>query len=353
MGEKPAEGDSRAGATSLVEGLRRYEAGDYAGAMEQWRPLAQIGNGDALFNLGQLYRLGQGVAVDLAMAESFYAQAAKAGHVTAEANLATIYYFNAATRERRGQAIRLWRSAASHGDAPSQYMMAVLHFNGEGVPQDLVQAYAWLLLSIEQGFDEARAAEPTIRPTLTGNELNQAQLLMTGLLAPPAATITLPLPKEVGREKADTEEADTEEGETEPEPEADNPVPPEESQAEEPQAEEAASPVAPADSANSPVSESTPVAPDRGDYRSLAGRWSVQLGFFREVANARTHRRDVERRAGEIVGGLWWDLQDIRPRDDGSTFTKLLIGPFNGQIAASGFCDAVKARGLDCFVVAP
>ncbi len=50
-------------------GVRAWEAGNHAEAVRQWRPAAERGNVDALFNLGHAYRLGRGVPQNLATAQ--------------------------------------------------------------------------------------------------------------------------------------------------------------------------------------------------------------------------------------------------------------------------------------------
>jgi TPR repeat protein len=45
------------------EGMTAYEAGNFAGALEAWRPLAAQGHTEAQFNLGYLHARGEGVKV--------------------------------------------------------------------------------------------------------------------------------------------------------------------------------------------------------------------------------------------------------------------------------------------------
>jgi uncharacterized protein len=45
-------------------GMGAYQAGDYATALREWRPLAEQGNAMAQFNLGVMYDDGEGVAED-------------------------------------------------------------------------------------------------------------------------------------------------------------------------------------------------------------------------------------------------------------------------------------------------
>ena len=54
------------------DGLNAVQKGDYETAMRVWRPLADQGDARAQFNLGVIYRDGQGVPQDYAAAVSCY-----------------------------------------------------------------------------------------------------------------------------------------------------------------------------------------------------------------------------------------------------------------------------------------
>ena len=43
--------------------------------------------------------------------------------------------------------MKYYRLAADHGLAPAQYNLGVMYGNGQGVPQDYVEAYKWLSLA--------------------------------------------------------------------------------------------------------------------------------------------------------------------------------------------------------------
>lgn len=58
------------------QGAAAYEAGDYAQAMEQWRPLAEDGNAEAQYWVGRLFEQGQGVPASLARAAMWFRLAA-------------------------------------------------------------------------------------------------------------------------------------------------------------------------------------------------------------------------------------------------------------------------------------
>ena len=71
----------------LQKGLNAYNKGDYATALREWKPLAEQGNADAQFNLGQMYRRGDGVPQDHKTAVKWYRLAAEQGYAFAQYNL--------------------------------------------------------------------------------------------------------------------------------------------------------------------------------------------------------------------------------------------------------------------------
>ena len=68
------------------EGLDAYDAGDYATAMKEWRPLAEQGNANAQYNLGVMYANGNGVPQDDVEAVKWYRLAADQGDADARGN---------------------------------------------------------------------------------------------------------------------------------------------------------------------------------------------------------------------------------------------------------------------------
>ena len=74
-------------AQSVKAGVEAWQRTDYAGAVAIWRPLADKGDPDAAFNLGQAYRFGRGVPLNLADAQEWFERAASKGHVDAEVTL--------------------------------------------------------------------------------------------------------------------------------------------------------------------------------------------------------------------------------------------------------------------------
>ena len=68
------------------KGYAAFEGGDYATALKEWTPLAEQGDAVAPFNLGQMYRNGQGVIQDNIYAHMWWNIAASSGNKDAITN---------------------------------------------------------------------------------------------------------------------------------------------------------------------------------------------------------------------------------------------------------------------------
>jgi TPR repeat protein len=100
-----------------------FKMAHYDFAREVWQTLAEIGNGDALFNLGILAEDGLGEPRDLAKAEALYTSAANADNFKAQYRLGLLY-FAGTQLPRDSQKARLYLTqAATHGDKDAREML--------------------------------------------------------------------------------------------------------------------------------------------------------------------------------------------------------------------------------------
>ena len=74
-------------------------------------------------------------------------------------------------------ALREFRPLAEQGDAKAQALLGVMYGFGAGVPQDAVQAYAWLNVAVGQGFQPAKEARESMAESMTREEISRAQRL--------------------------------------------------------------------------------------------------------------------------------------------------------------------------------
>ncbi len=73
------------------------------------------------------------------------------------------------------RAFRLFDGAANLGLVDSQYNLAVLHVNGLGTRQNLVEAYRWFAISAASGDQEAARQRDQIGARLDGQQLIQTR----------------------------------------------------------------------------------------------------------------------------------------------------------------------------------
>lgn len=173
------------GAQTLEEAIADFQAGDARQAARAWEGLAREGSADALFNLGQVYRLGAGLPADMKRAVAYYQQAAGFGHTPARRELGKLYAFNPAFGAERAQGVELLKAAAEAGDPEAQYLLGAIYIGGDLAPRDKLAAYAWTRLAREGG--EARAAPMLLamKGELTDSDLADAFALSRTLITTP------------------------------------------------------------------------------------------------------------------------------------------------------------------------
>ena len=75
-----------------------------------------------------------------------------------------------------GQALRWSRLAAEQGNASSQALLGMMYFGGEGVEQDFVTAYMWLMLSASgPGIGGARETMEGLTRFMTAEQIAEAE----------------------------------------------------------------------------------------------------------------------------------------------------------------------------------
>jgi cell division septation protein DedD len=141
-----------ASAQSVKAGIDAWQRGDYVNAVAIWRPLAEAGDADASFNLGQAYRLGRGVLVDLGTAQTWLERAAQKDHPDAQTTLGLLLFQNG----NQAEGLRWLKISAERGDARAMLVYGTALFNGDSVPQDPVLGYAYVSRAAAQGLEPAK-----------------------------------------------------------------------------------------------------------------------------------------------------------------------------------------------------
>lgn len=139
---------------NVLAGVNAWEAGDYARAIREWRPLAEAGDADAQFNLGQAYKLGRGVPQDLSIAAGWFGRAAQQNHLQAADNLGLVLY----DLGQRSDALPWLQQSADRGEPRAQFVLAAELYNGERMSRDLPRAYALMKRAADAGLQRAASA---------------------------------------------------------------------------------------------------------------------------------------------------------------------------------------------------
>lgn len=134
------------------EGLAAYQRGDYASALKEWQPLAELGNPIAQAFLGSFYENGVGVAQNGQEAVKWYRAAAEQGFSYAQYDLGRLYQQGIYVTQDHKEAARWYRLAAEQGNALAQYGLGMLYQQGLGVQQDYREAITWYRRAAEQGL---------------------------------------------------------------------------------------------------------------------------------------------------------------------------------------------------------
>jgi TPR repeat protein len=142
-----------AAAQSVKAGIEAWQRGDYVGAVSIWRPLAEAGDPDASFNLGQAYRMGRGVLIDLSSAQTWLQRAAEKGHVDAQTTLGLLLFQNG----NQAEGLRWLKGSAEKGDARAMLVFGTALFNGDSIAQDPVLGYAYVSRAAAQGLEPAKS----------------------------------------------------------------------------------------------------------------------------------------------------------------------------------------------------
>lgn len=274
-----------ASAQSVKAGIEAWQKGDAAAAVKIWQPLAEKGDADAAFNLGQAYRLGKGVPLDLAQAQGWLEKAARKGHVDAAATLGLLLFQNG----NRVSGMRWLKAAAQAGEPRALLMVGTAMYNGDGVPQDPVTAYAYVSRAAAQGLAPAKATLADMDQIMP-LEQRQKGLAMAQALA--------------GGKKPGAKDASA------------KPV----------------SAAKPASAAKVAVKTSAPAV-------AAKGNWRIQLGAFGQ-------RSSAEALFGKLSGKVSGRQAYYVPV---GKIVRLQVGPFENRAAASTACARLAPQA--CFPV--
>jgi cell division septation protein DedD len=330
-------------AEPLKDGIEAWQSGDYAAAVAIWRPLAEKGDADAAFNLGQAYRLGRGIPANAALAQSWFEKAANQGHVDAATMLGLLLI----QKGDQPGAIKWLKRAAEKDEPRAQLVYGTALYNGDGVTQDPVLGYAFVSRAAGQGLEPAQQTLAQLDKLMSADDRRKGAAMVKTIAenASTAAFEGAPPPKAEKPPRAAAAKPVRTTVATPPKP---APSPP--ASAEPVRMAVAAPPAKPRPSpaAAKPAPTTVAAAPAKPPPSSSAappvaagGAWRVQLGAFARQGSAQAL---YEKLAGN--GALAGRRPFYVPA---GAVTRLQVGPFASRGAAESAC--AKLKGQPCFAV--
>jgi cell division septation protein DedD len=274
-------------AQSVKAGIDAWQRADYPGAVAIWRPLAEKGDADAQFNLGQAYRLGRGVTINLAVAKTWFERAAQNGHLDAETTLGLLLFQNS----EQAEGLKWLKKAAEQNEPRALLVYGTALYNGDGVTQDRVLGYAFVSRAAAQGLVPAKQTLSELDQLMPAADRKKAMALA------PAKEKPAPSPKPAKSVRTAQ--------------------------------------------AKPPVSKPASIAPAKSAPAAAAtGAWRIQLGAFSQRGAAESlYRRLASKPALAGRGPSYIAV---------GSMTRLQVGPFATKAAAAAACASL---GTACFAV--
>ncbi len=302
-------------------GVDAWAKGDFLKAVAEWRPLAVSGDPDAQFNLAQAYKLGRGVPLDPALAESWFRKAAVQGHLQAEDNYGLALFQSG----KKSEALPWLEKSVARGEPRTQLVLGTMLFNGDGVARDYPRAYALMTRASASGLQSASQTltqmdqyiSPADREKGTALAAQYAaQTPMPAKAGTPPRRATAPAPRPVV-----------------------TPTPTPRTQVAQTRAT-SARPIPVAKPAPTPTPVPKPKPAPAAKPTAPSGNWRVQLGAFSTPGNAQAQWNTVR---GKLGGAQPFYVK-------AGAVTRLQAGGFASKAAANRAC---ASAGVACVVVAP
>ena len=128
-------------AQDFNKGLAAHNDGNYAAAIEEWKPLAEAGDVKSQYKLGIMYENGQGVI------------------------------------QENSEAIKWYRAAADQGDVEAQYKLGFMYRSGNSVNRDNKIAHMWYNIASANGSEKSIKSRDGTAVLMTAAAIEKAQAM--------------------------------------------------------------------------------------------------------------------------------------------------------------------------------
>ena len=132
---------------------------------------------ESLAIIGAMYLRGTVVPQNFLEARKWLTEAAEQGNLSAQNDLAYLYYNELGGERDYKKALALYEKAAFQGDAIAQANTGQMYANGIGADADRAKGYAWYSLAASRGNTTAAINRNSLMTSMSWEELNRSQNL--------------------------------------------------------------------------------------------------------------------------------------------------------------------------------
>ena len=133
------------------------------------------GDAQAQANLGNMYRVDKGGALDYAEAVKRYRIGAAQDDADAQYNFGVMYQNGFGVAQDHVEAAKWYRKAAERDHDKAQYSLGCMYADGKGVAQNYAEAYFWFNLAARNGDEDYAMARDIVGTELSATALIAAQ----------------------------------------------------------------------------------------------------------------------------------------------------------------------------------
>ncbi len=146
-----------------------------AGVFRFQTKLAEQGNPEAQYKVGEMYEAGRGATKNTHKALTWFEKAAKQGHKKSIYKLLFLEIKSNGLNDFTKSQLGVLRQEAATGNTDAQYFLGKMYAAGVGVPKSLHNALTWLNKAVFNGVIEAEKEAVVVEKELARIRKNEAK----------------------------------------------------------------------------------------------------------------------------------------------------------------------------------
>ena len=133
-------------------------------------PLANSGNTEAQYDVGEMYERGRGVNKDMAQAFKWYLKSAEQGNTKGAFRAGLAYLKGEGVEKNLDEALKWLEKSAEKSYERANYYLGVMYEKGEGVPVNLTRALTYYKKAFNSGYAPANERISEVKKAIEEEE---------------------------------------------------------------------------------------------------------------------------------------------------------------------------------------